>query len=101
MDDASNQLWCRVVVRWPGNGARLVGAIGGVGRPDLGAVDRLARWALAARRSGADLVMPEVCDEMRKLLELAGLPSQVRGEVEDREDPLRVEKRVDGGDAAL
>ena len=100
MDDAPNQLWCRVVVRWPGTSARLVAAIGGVGQPDLGAVDRLARWALAARRSGGEVAVPQACEELWELLELAGLRSQVRGEVEDGEDPLRVEKGIDGGDAA-
>jgi len=100
MELGPTAVWCRVVIRWPGTARRVSGAIGGPGPPDLGAVERLARWALAAQRSGGALVVRAACGEMRELLELAGLGGQVGGQGEDGEDPIGVEERVDGGDAA-
>ena len=100
MDDAPSQVWCRVVVRRPGATARVLGAIGGPGLPDLGVVGRLSRWALSARRGGAALVVREACAELRELLELAGLGGEVRGQVEDGEHPAGVEEGVDGRDPA-
>jgi hypothetical protein len=99
-DDAPSDVWCRVVVSRPGASARLLGAIGGPGRPDLGVVSRLSRWALSARRGGAALVVREVCEELLELLELTGLGGQMRGQAEDGEDPLGVEEGVDGRDPA-
>ncbi len=77
----------------------------GEGRPDLSAVDALARLELAAKRMGCSIVVREAHAELCDLLELAGLadllegarkPScglQVGGQAEGGEE-LRVEEVV-------
>ena len=78
------------VARWP-----LMVA----GRVDLAVVEQLSRLQLAARRMGCSLQLHDMCDELTELLaflglakavtgvvaEVVGLPSQVSGESEDRE----------------
>ena len=49
----------------------------GTGRPDLSAVDALARLQLAARRLGCSIQLRETCAELSELLELAGLPDLI------------------------
>ena len=61
------------------------------GRIDLAAVDGLARLALAARRSGYAIRLDDAEPQLVGLLalaglaEVAGLPGEVVGEPEDRE----------------
>ena len=45
----------------------------GNGRPDLSAVDALARLQLAARRLGYSIRLRDTCAELTELLELVGL----------------------------
>jgi hypothetical protein len=41
--------------------------------PDIGVVNRLARWQLAARRLGWSIRLRNPCPELRDLLDFAGL----------------------------
>ncbi len=45
----------------------------GHGRPDLSAVDALARLQLAARRLGCSIRLRDACAELTELLDLVGL----------------------------
>jgi hypothetical protein len=56
--------------------------MGGWGRPDLGAVETIARLALAAKRRGGSVVLSEVRTDLGRLLELSGLPVEVQGQPE-------------------
>jgi hypothetical protein len=63
---------------------------------DLGIVDALARLQLAARRSGYEVALTRAPDDLRELIELAGL-SDVLGceplrQVEEREERFGVEE---------
>ena len=59
----------------------------GKGRPDLSAVDALARLQLAARRLGCSIRLRDTCAELAELLDLVGLSEclQVGGEPEGGE----------------
>ncbi len=59
----------------------------GHGRPDLSAVDALARLQLAARRLGCSIRLRDTCVELAGLLDLAGLSGclEVGGEPEGSE----------------
>jgi hypothetical protein len=97
-------LWCRLCVL-DGEG-RVSGreALEGAGAPDLGAVEEIARRALAAARRGGRLVLVDVAPEMRELLDLVELPVEVEGEPERREQALRIEEGQEErhlGDLAL
>ena len=70
------------------------------GRPDLGAVEEVARLALAARRMGCTLWLRHARPDLVELLDLVGLGGlagvpglQVVGEAEDGEE-VRVEEVV-------
>ena len=63
------------------------------GRPDLDAVDALARLALAARRLGCAIRLRDADPDLAGLLALVGLAREVVGEPEDREE-LRAEEVV-------
>jgi len=65
---------------------------------DLGCVDTFARMQLAAKRLCFRLRLSP-SEEMLGLLELCGL-LEVLGEIEEREDPLRVEEEGELGDAS-
>ena len=75
-------MWARVVVVGPGLVPIASWTIGsddhGPDRPDLGAVDRLARLRLAARRWGLDLRLEDIGPELVELLVLAGLSDLLR-----------------------
>jgi hypothetical protein len=63
------------------------------GRPDLDAVDALARLALAARRLGCAIRLRDADPDLVGLLALVGLAGEVVGEPEDREE-IRAEEVV-------
>jgi hypothetical protein len=65
---------------------------------DLASVDTCARMQLAAKRLGFRIRLSP-SDEMLELLELCGLV-EVLGEIEEREEPLGVEKERELGDAS-
>ncbi|MEA2479594.1 MAG: hypothetical protein QOJ07_1516 [Thermoleophilaceae bacterium] len=69
--------------------------------PDLALVDSLVRLQLGARRCGSRVLLREVSDELRALLELVGLAGVLL--LEPRREPerleqLRVEEVVQPGD---
>ena len=76
---------------------------------DLGTLDALARLQLTARRLGGEVRLRHASAELREILDLAGLAGavpcqersggEVRGEAEEREEPLRVEEEDDAADA--
>ncbi len=77
------------VASWPLTGAE---------RPDLCAVETLARLQLAARRLGCSIRLRDTCAELSALLDLAGLADvvpaepragalEVGGQAEDGEQP--------------
>ncbi len=70
----------------------------GYGNPDLSDVDELARLQLWATRLGASIVLDSVCPRLLELIELAGLPVQMRGKSEHREDLRRAQKDVETDD---
>ena len=75
---------------------RIVGRVD-ARRADLGLVDELARLQLAARRRGWRLRLRDVSDELRELLELAGLADVLAVEAwreAERGEELRVEEVV-------
>ena len=75
--------------------------------PDVVSVDALARLQLAARRHGCRVELRNVPAELGQLLAFVGLAGAVgssgggleaQRQTEEREQPLGVEERVDGGD---
>jgi hypothetical protein len=72
--------------------------VDGRGRPDLGAVDDVARFQLRAERLGGQAVIETASPFLLELLELAGLSVEVRRQPETGEDRGRAQKRVDTGD---
>ncbi|MFL5680990.1 MAG: STAS domain-containing protein [Chloroflexota bacterium] len=76
--------------------------------PDVCAVDALARLALVARRHGRDIRIHGASDELRSLIDLAGLGSvlvsadelalEAGRQPEQREEPGGVEEERDPGD---
>lgn len=78
---------------------RVVGSwvLDGMGRPDLAAVDRVARRALAAARAGGRLVLDDVDPAMLELMALAGLAVEVQGQAEGGEEPLGVDEGEEEG----
>jgi hypothetical protein len=89
----SARLWCRVgFVRIDGT-ELFVRRFDGVGPPDISLVDELARLVLLAGRLGVEIVVTELADELRELLELTGLVVEVQGQAKAKEEPLRLEGR--------
>jgi ABC-type transporter Mla MlaB component len=76
--------------------------VAGLTRPDAGVIDALARAQLTARRLGGRVQLRDPPRELRELLDLFGLASALRvealGQPEQREQPVRVEERVEMGD---
>jgi anti-anti-sigma regulatory factor len=72
---------------------------------DLATVDALARAALHARRAGARLRVVKAPPELQQLIELAGLTEVLFGrdgrQPEQREQPLRIQKRGKADDPPL
>jgi ABC-type transporter Mla MlaB component len=88
-------------------GARTAGGVvvcdvGRIAQPDAGTVDALARLGLAARRAGCELRLRRASPALCELLDLCGLAGALgvepRRQPEEREQPLRVEERVEMGD---
>ena len=71
---------------------------------DLGTVDALARLRLAARRSGLELRLGHVPDELRELITFVGLAEALglepRRQAEEREQRLGVEEERELDDPA-
>jgi hypothetical protein len=78
-DMADIPLWCRVSVVGPDGDELARYALQGLGAPDLGAVDLVARLTLVAERLGGDSILTELSAGLRMLLELAGLIVEVEG----------------------
>jgi len=85
------------VVMVADDGSEVLVARLGARKPDLAQVDALARWQLAAGRCGGCIRLRDVSEELRGLLELAGLAGvlavESRREAELREQ-LGVEEVV-------
>jgi hypothetical protein len=99
----SARLWCRVGFVGIDGTELFVRRFDGVGPPDISLVDELARLALLAGRLGVEIVVTELADELRELLELTGLVVEVQGQAKAKEEPLRLEGRqeeVHGNDPA-
>ncbi len=94
------QPWCRV--RWVDHDGRLrdAGGVGGRGRPDLHAVDRLVRLLLALGRLGLHPQLVAVTPQLAELLDLVGLGDlvvEMEGEAEGGEEALGVEHGQEEG----
>jgi hypothetical protein len=73
---------------------------------DLGIVDALARLQLAARRSGYEVSVADAPNDLRELIELAGLSDvlrvvEPRRQPEEREERLGVEEERELPDSAV
>ena len=74
-------------------------------------MDALARLQLAARRRNRQIRLRNASPDLVELVTLAGLTAvlpceggsgvQVEGEVEEREEPRRVQEERDAGDATV
>ena len=70
---------------------------------DLGLVDEVARWQLAARRAGCSIWLRDADRELLALLDLCGLRGLGLEVVREPEGPeqVRVEEAVEPGDPAI
>lgn len=57
----------------------------GLGRPDLAAVEALARLQLTALRMGGSILVQDMSTDLEELLDLVGLRDQLSGQAERRE----------------
>jgi ABC-type transporter Mla MlaB component len=75
-----------------------------VRRADLAAVNALARAAVNARRCGARLRVVNASQDLQQLITFAGLADvllgRIEGKVEEREEAIGVEERVEPDDAS-
>ncbi|WP_218123481.1 STAS domain-containing protein [Quadrisphaera sp. DSM 44207] len=69
-------------------------------RPDLAAVDALARAQLAARRRGRRVVLRSPSPQLRELLDLAGLCGVLPEEASGRGGVLEVVREPEEGEQA-
>jgi anti-anti-sigma regulatory factor len=80
----------------------LVCDVAALTRPDAGTIEALARLQLTARRLGCRMWLRHPSPELAELLALCGLADVLRVEPqrqpEEREQPLRIEERVDRDD---
>ena len=85
--------WGRVSIVGPA-GTEIGGTwLDGPGDPDLGAVDAVARLALLAGRFGCTLALTDASPSLRSLVELAGLPVEMKRQAEVGEEPLGAHDR--------
>jgi ABC-type transporter Mla MlaB component len=79
----------------------LVCDVAALTHPDAGTIEALARLQLTARRLGRGVRLRDPSRELRELLDLFGLSGvlsvEPRRQPEQREQPLGVEERVEGG----
>jgi hypothetical protein len=68
----------------------------------VAAVDHIARLRLCMRRGGYRLCLANVSDELREVIQLAGLADclgvEMQGQTEEREEPGGVEEEGDLAD---
>jgi hypothetical protein len=98
---AAVEVWCRVSIVGPDDTELVAYALEGPGRPDLGAVDDVARWAQLAGRLGGRMVIADLSPSLGELLELVGLSVEVQGQAEEGEETLGLHQRQEeahGGD---
>ena len=88
----SSRRWCRLSLLDDQGVVVAAGELAADTKPDLGAVDLIARISLMARRTGTTVKLEDVCPELVELLDLAGLPVQVERQAERRKQPLRIEE---------
>ena len=73
-----------------------------IGKPDLGAIDSIARIQLGLRRRGCDLQLLEPSDELLALVDFAGLGDvlcvEVQRQPKKREKVLGVEEEREFAD---
>ena len=90
------QRWCRILVVGADGVALVDHVLEGVGDPDIDAVGHVAQVALLATRRDGVVLLREVSDAMRDLLELAGFELRLRVEVEREsergEQPVGIER---------
>jgi len=67
------QVWCRLAVLGPGGTELARFTLSGPLRSGMAVINRLARLRLAVGRGGRVLAVRELCPEMERLLDLAGL----------------------------
>lgn len=84
--------WCRISLNHPDGETLARVDVAGSGGPDVGAVDVVARFALLAVRIGALLVVEDAPPELRRMLELAALGVEVKGQPEAGEETLGLEQ---------
>jgi hypothetical protein len=90
---ATQKGWATIVLIAPSGSELQSWRLAGDGPPDLEVVDVLARAALIARRRGCSIRLRGACDELLKLLDLAGLRVEVFGQAECGEQ-VRIEEVV-------
>ena len=86
------QRWCRVTVLGPDGVELTTRVLEGPSEPDLATVDEVARLTLLARRRGGGIILTELAPALQELLELTGLPIEMKREAELREQPFGVEE---------
>lgn len=96
---ADQQVWCRITILGSDGSVDATWLLQGPGTPDLAVVDWVARCCLIAGRAGRTAVLRDVCPELDRLLELAGLRGKVSGQPEEREQPFGIEEGVEPADS--
>lgn len=66
-----------------------------VTRPDLDAIDQIARIHMAARRRGCEVRLEQPCDDLVALIELAGLSGVLRVEVQRKSEQRKQARGVE------
>ena len=89
--------WCRITAFDATGEVTATWVLAGDGPPDIAAVDSIAKEALTATRAGGHLVLADVVPGLRELLALAGLPVEMQGQSERREQALGIEEVEEEG----
>jgi hypothetical protein len=102
--------WATAILFEESERPRVVCDVGALTDPDLGAVEELARAQLTARRLGLEVGLRYASRELCEVLDLVGLcdvlptvaalSRESSGEIEQREEGLRVQEEADPGDPA-